>query len=97
MRKSKDRGSLTSHKRAGQGVSLTEPDTRAGRVGGAQVAFGAPGPKIDLNAVLDSWRDGASVGGAERGRKAPDRADTVSLSDGTTISFSVARPTIPVE
>jgi hypothetical protein len=77
-----------------RGESLPDLDARSGRVGGAQVAFGAPGPRIDLDRVLESWRDGATVGGsvAEEPVEATPapRARTVSLSDGTTISFTVA-------
>jgi hypothetical protein len=36
-------------------------DMRPGRVGGAAVAFGAPGPSIDLARVLETWRDGTTV------------------------------------
>jgi hypothetical protein len=77
-----------------RGESLPDLDARAGRVSGAQVAFGAPGPRIDLDRVLESWRDGTTVGGsaAEQPTEATPapKARTVSLSDGTTISFTVA-------
>jgi hypothetical protein len=74
-------------------VSLPEPDARAGRVGGAQVAFGAPGPRVDLDRVLQSWRDGPTVEGAAQDRPAaaaPAMPRRICLSDGTTISFDVA-------
>lgn len=88
--------------RSGPSASSRKTDTvsdlnaRSGRVAG--VAFGAPGPRIDLDRVLESWRDGDTVGGAAveaAPRKAPDR--TVSLPDGTTISFTVAKATQPAD
>jgi len=84
------------------GLSLSDLNARSGRVTG--VAYGAPGPRVDLDKVLESWRNGDTVGGSAQAERpapppatppatppalAPDR--TVALTDGTTISFSVAR------
>lgn len=91
MRKSRRSDTTSTSTVMHRGESLPDLDARSGRVGGAQVAFGAPGPRIDLDRVLDTWRDGATVGGStwEEATPAP-KARTVSLSDGTTISFTVA-------
>ncbi len=101
MRKSKLLRDRRTDPAAGPAPDLQLPDlhARSGRVGGAQVAFGAPGPRIDLDRVLESWRDGASVGGAAQPEPAPPPRPTrtVSLSDGTTISFTVAGSAITAE
>ena len=91
MRKSRRSDGTKAPSLTNRGECLPDLDARSGRVGGAQVAFGAPGPRIDLDRVLDTWRDGATVGGStwEETTQAP-KARTVSLSDGTTISFTVA-------
>jgi hypothetical protein len=72
--------------------TISVADTRGGRVSGAQVGFGAPGPRVDLSRVLETWRDGVSIEGAASDEVAPPapRPKTVSLSDGTTISFANA-------
>jgi hypothetical protein len=77
-------------------------DSRPGRVGGASVAFGAPGPRIDLARVLGrAADDGATISGGADGVEAaaqPTPApQTIALSDGTRIaftrsSFAVAEP-----
>jgi hypothetical protein len=92
MRKSKARGAGGGVLRGSETIALPDLESRPGRVGGAQVAFGAPGPRIDLDRVLETWRDGSTVSGSARIAPAPP--NTVSLPDGTTISFTVAGATI---
>lgn len=75
-------------------MSLPDLNTGSGRVPG--VAFGAPGPRINLEQVLDSWRLGVTTGGSAQPTAAAPVSGTptdrtVSLADGTTISFASAR------
>lgn len=101
MRKPKRSGSTRASTGGTQAVPLVDIDARSGRVSGAQVAFGAPGPRIDLDRVLESWRDGTTVGGAAQDQSPvpphPTAPRTVSLSDGTTISFTVAGASLVVD
>lgn len=80
-------------------LGLGVTDTRGGRVSGAQGALGAPGPRVDLSRVLETWRDGVSVEGSavDSAPPAPPKAKTVSLSDGTTISFADASRALMTE
>lgn len=90
MRKSSSRSGTPGTTRSTEILSLSDLNARSGRVTG--VAFGAPGPRIDLDKVLESWRNGDTVGGgAQAARATPARDRTVALADGTTISFSVAK------
>ncbi|MGE0417226.1 MAG: hypothetical protein AB7O80_10495 [Acetobacteraceae bacterium] len=95
-----------AHDQAPQRIRGVDDDLRPARVGGGSVAFGAPGPKVDLDAILETWRDGATVTGgltsAEPAVAIPavdpphlrvrpaPPQEVVSLSDGTKISFTVA-------
>ncbi len=101
MRKLKNSGATDVTRQGNAPESLPDLDARAGRVGGAQVAFGSPGPRINMDRILESWRDGATVGGSARDQPEaatrPGRPRTVSLPDGTTISFTVAGATLAVE
>ncbi len=81
-------------------------DARPGRVGGGHVAFGAPGPAIDMDRVLQTWRDGTTVGGGMAGQDIakpvlttaePALRETVALSDGTRIAFTVAGALLTVD
>ncbi len=90
MRKSSSRSGMPGTTRPAEILSLSDLNARSGRVTG--VAFGAPGPRIDLDKVLESWRNGDTVGGGtQAAQPTPARDRTVALADGTTISFSVAR------
>jgi hypothetical protein len=76
-------------------------DARPGRLGGASVAFGAPGPKIDVTKFLEATRSDATISGSEAGSAPPKPAppatpsapppaqgrQTVAFSDGTKVSF----------
>ena len=104
MRKIQNRPRPMPSARVTGAMLAPDPDNRSGRVGGAQVAFGAPGPRIDLDRVLGSWRDGTTVGGAAQPApvatappERPARPRTVALSDGTMISFTVAGSSFAVE
>lgn len=90
MRKSSTRFGTSTTARQPTVVTLSDLNARSGRVTG--VAFGAPGPRINLNKVLESWRSGDTVGGGSQSEQpAPARERTVALADGTMISFSDAR------
>ena len=73
---------------------------RSGRIGGGALAFGAPGPRIDVQAFLDRSRGDSTISASalhfEQNRAEPDKTDalrairpkeSVNLSDGTRISF----------
>jgi|GEM_PF-3685465 len=49
-------------------------DARPGRLGGATVAFGAPGPKIDVAKFLEATRPDTSISGGEAGADPGDPA-----------------------
>lgn len=90
MRKSPSRSGMSAGSRRSALISLNDLNARSGRVGG--VGFGAPGPRIDLDRVVESWRNGVSTGGsAQEAPTQTARERTVSLADGTTISFTSAR------
>ena len=96
MRKSSSRSGMPAGSRRPAVISLNDLNARAGRVGG--VAFGAPGPRIDMDRVVESWRNGVSTGGsAQETPTQPARERTVSLADGTTISFTSARAEQPAD
>ena len=63
-RPSRDRPSLERPK---ERIVPIDRDARPGRLGGASVAFGAPGPKIDVAKFLESTRSDATIGGGEAG------------------------------
>ena len=87
--------------RSGERIVPVDRDARAGRLGGGSVAFGAPGPKIDVAKFLEETRSDATISGGEAGATpakvapvaspsppltAADRG-TVALADGTKVSF----------
>lgn len=61
-------------------------DERPARVSGASRAYGAPGPAVTLDLLLSA----ASAGGAAQPQPLAPSTRKVSLSDGTTIAFTVA-------
>lgn len=66
-------------------------DDRPGRVSGGSIAYGAPGQRVDLSRLFDASNRPASPGGSVRGGDRPATpVRTVNLSDGTSISFTVA-------
>ncbi len=76
-------------------------DMRPGRVGGAAVAFGAPGPSIDLARVLETWRDGTTVtsGMAAAPTRDPPMHDTAAhdtaAHDAAAHDAAAHAPTAP--
>ena len=87
--------------RPGERIVPIDRDARPGRLGGGSVAFGAPGPKIDVAKFLEATQSDATIGGSEAGaapaKPAPPAApsatptapvrQTVAFSDGTKVSF----------
>ncbi len=94
MRKMNARPARGTTSRNQPAMSLPDMNAGSGRVPG--VAFGAPGPRINLDQVLESWRLSVTTGGAAQptptaAASAAPAERTVSLADGTTISFASAR------
>jgi hypothetical protein len=65
-----------------------EADERPRRIPGATITSWHGSPEIDLDALFEQSASGPTVAGAAR--KFPDRRgkETISLSDGTRITFS---------
>jgi hypothetical protein len=71
-------------------------EERAGRIEGATITPWRGPPEVDLTALFARPTTGATVGGGGKPVQTPEPAgagrETVSLSDGTRITFATASP-----
>jgi len=87
---------------ATQSGNPDEPEALPGRIKGATITSWRGPPRVDLEALFAKPATGATVGGsggtgpggppAERDEASGAKAKTVSLSDGTQITFATAAP-----
>jgi hypothetical protein len=74
----------------------TDIDERPRRIPGATITSWHGSPEIDLGAMFEQWANGPTVAGAAETRPNRRPKDTVSLSDGTRITFSGTNQFKPV-